>query len=289
MAILKDQIDALIGTGIVSTTYDVWIKAGARSIVDIMTPEDMASHSTSVTIPVTTGLTTAHNYRVYRVLVGGYEAKELPAGKETQVVDSNSLLKSSPMTPCYIMNAGTMKTYNGVNVAGTLLGVEYNTGVDSSADVEVGNIPDQLEFACILYAAIQGKMNQLATLQTNMASAISATLTTLPTPLVTTLDISTQLARLETYILTTEDIELAQVEIGQIQTLIANWLQNTAGEIKIELEQSVLKLNAELETMKSKIASYSQQVQAHLGTLQALRNEYNSLIQTYLGLLGAKQ
>lgn len=283
MATLKTQVDDLIGSGIASTVYNEWLKAGARSLVDLFNQGDLESHSVSVAVPITTGLTTASQYRIWRVTIGGYDATQYPAGYETQIVDTNSLHKSSVFTPAYIINAGTLKCYNGANIAGTLLGCQYDTGVDSTADSEIPNFPDQLQYAVVLYAAILGRQNQITTLIASMATAISASLTSLPTPLVSSLDLTAHLSVLNTYVVTTEDIELAQAKIAEIQTLLANWLQNTAGEIKIELEQSVMKLSAELQTMGTKISSYGAQMQTYNASATALQAEYNKLVQLYTG------
>jgi len=280
---LKVQIDNLIGSGLASTLYDDWLVAGARTIVDILKAEDLERHSSSVSVPITTGLSVS-GYRIWKVLVGGYDCLQYPAGFETQISDSGSLLRSSAFTPGYIINAGTLKTYNGSNCAGTLIGIAYPSAIDSSTVEDIVGVPENMHHAVILYSSIQGRIKQISSLADSIATAITATLTTLPTPLVSSLDVSSHLTQLETYVVTTEDIELATAKINEIQIIIQNWLQNTAGEVKIELEQSVLKFNAELEQMKTKVASYMQQTQNYALGLQQLQSEYHGLINLYLGL-----
>jgi hypothetical protein len=282
---LKDQIDNIIGSGLASTLYDNWLVAGARTIVDILKPEDLERHSSSVAVPITTGLSVSL-YRIWRVLVGGYDAAAYPTGYETQLVDSNSFHQSSAFTPAYIINAGTLKTYNGANCAGTLIGIAYPTGIDSSVATDVAGVPENMHYATILYAAIQARIKQMSNIVDNMTTELATsfqTLAAVASPIIAVLDISTQLARLEAYILTAEDIELAQAEMQQIQTMIEYWNKYTEQKVKAEYEVQIGRLGAQLNTMKSKVEIHSQQTQAYALGLQQLQSEYHGLIDLYLG------
>lgn len=123
---LKTQIDNVIGAGLASSLYDNWLVAGARTTVDILKDEDLERHSSSVVIPITTGLNVTL-YRIWQILVGGNSAIQRITGNETQAVDSNSFYKAGPYTPAYIIQAGTLKCYDGT-IRGTPTLVSGGTG-----------------------------------------------------------------------------------------------------------------------------------------------------------------
>lgn len=282
---LKDQIDNLIGVGLSDPLYNNWLTAGARTVVDILKQEDLERHSVAINIPTTTGLA-VQLYRIWRVLVGGYDAQPYPTGYETQIVDSNSLLKSSPFTPGYIIKAGILKCYNGSNCTGELIGIQYPSAIDSSQDDDIIGVPENMHYAVILYAAIQGRIKQISNLADNIATELSTsfqTLAALASPIIAVLDISTQLARLESYILTVEDIELADAEMKQIAIMIEHWNKYTEEKVKAEYEMQIQRLSAQLSQMKVKVEMTMQQTQNYSLGLQQLQSEYHGLINLYLG------
>ena len=277
---LKAQIDNLVGTGLASTAYDNWIMAGARTIVDILKPEDLERHSSSVVVANPAGLA-VQLYRIWKVLVNGYDATQYPAGYETQIVDSNSFHKSSAFTPAYIINAGTLKCYNGAQVAGSILGIAYPSAVDSSTDTEIVGVPENMHYAVILYSAIQARIKQIS----NLYDTITTALSSLPATVVSSLDLETEYSQLLTYTNTTEDIELAQAQIGVIQSKIEIWLKSGgAGEVVIELQNAIQKLAAQVQT-------YNLQLQNYNIGFQNLQSEYHEVINLYLGGMpgGSKQ
>ena len=113
---LKAQIDNLVGSGIASTAYDDWLRAGARTIVDILKFEDLERHSSSITIPQDSGLS-VQLYRIWRILCNGNAAINRSTGNGSQVLDSNSFYKATQLTPAYIIKAGTLRCYDGRSVA----------------------------------------------------------------------------------------------------------------------------------------------------------------------------
>lgn len=285
---LKDQIDNLIGAGLIAEQYNNWLAAGARTIVDILKPEDLERHSTTTNVSVGSGLVVVA-YRIWKVLVGGYEAKKYPAGYETQIVDNNSLLKSSVFTPAYIINAGNMLCYNGANCAGTIKAIAYPgvlTPIASDVDTDITGIPENMHYAVILYSSIQGRIKQMSNAVAGIATELSTSLQTLSAlGTIPTLDVSTQLTRLESYILTDQDIELAGVEINQIQILIEKWMKYDADKVSLDTKVQVERLMAQLNSMKVKTDLYMQQTQGYALGLQQLQSEYHGLINLYLGKL----
>lgn len=161
---LKTQIDNLVGSGIAATVYDDWVRAGARTIVDLLKQDDLERHSSGVTVPVTTGLA-VQLYRIWKVLVNGYECLQYPTGWESRIANVNSLHKASTMTPVYIIKAGTLKTYDDSgNVAGSIIGIQYPTTIDTATDTDIVGVPENMHYAVILYAAIQARIKQMTEL-----------------------------------------------------------------------------------------------------------------------------
>lgn len=162
MNTLEDQLNLLTGGTFTSSQYDDWVAHASRQVVDLLKMDDLAKFSTTVTIPITTGLAIS-GYRIHKAIVGGYDCIEYPAGMETQIADSGSLHKASAFTPGYIVNGGYIKTYNGSgNVQGTLLGVAY-PAPDTSAATTITGVPENLVQAILLQTAIYAKTSQWKT------------------------------------------------------------------------------------------------------------------------------
>jgi hypothetical protein len=293
---LKTQIDNLIGVQLASTIYDDWLVAGARTIVDLLKPEDLERHSVSVSVPITTGLSVSL-YRIWKILVSGYDATQYPAGFETQIVDANSLLKSSVFTPGYIINAGTLKCYNGANCAGDLIGIAYPTAIDSSTATDITGVPENMHHAVILYSAIQGRIKQLSELMKTTLEAltisdidtssiiaptsptlgtvsyvdatgatVSATsIGTIPvvptfTPATVPTDIATAISAFDTA-MTAEDIELAQSQLVKADKML--------GKYQSLIQEGLGSFNKDMEKFKADIQKVIDQAQITLQEAQA--------------------
>lgn len=265
---LKTQIDSLIGTGITAAEYNPWVEAGARTIVDILKPEDMQRHSTSYSVPSVGGLNVVL-YRIWRVLVGGNTAIQRDEGQSTQVGDSNSFYKASVLTPAYIISAGIMKCYNGAALSiGNMIGIKYPTGIDTSIDTEIEGVPENLHYAVVLYAAIQGRIQQLTTLmKTTMANlavpSFSASSIAVPSAITITTVGYTDASH----------TAVSHTDIGEMPAVPTF----TPAVLPVEIEESIVSFDAATNSEDIELA------QSALTKAERMLNKYQMLIQENLG------
>lgn len=308
---IKTQIDSLIGSGITSAEYNPWVEAGARTIVDILKPEDLQRHSTAIAVPSSGGLNVVL-YRIWRVLVGGQLATQRDEGQLNQVIDSNSFYKASAFTPVYIVLAGILKCFNGIGqTIGTMIGIKYPTGIDTSVDTEIEGVPENLHYAVVLYAAIQGRIQQLTTLmKTTLAGlvrAVSVSPSSLRVPLFTYTTTATTIGSLGTpptyskpsigtlpATLTIDELSIASIEIPTAPTLAsvvytdatgATISTATIGEIGAvptyipavvpsEIEAGILEFNAKMADTVEDI----ELAKPHIEKVSVLIQQYQALV-----------
>lgn len=289
---LKTQIENIIGSVFTSTLYDDWLVAGARTIVDVLKPEDLERHSTSVS--VTSAGINATGYRIWKV-VGGTNSNiaiSREVGSESQVIDASnySFYKATAFTPAYIIAAGTLKIYAGSTAtSGILVGIAYPSAIDSSTQTEIVGVPENMHYAVVLYAAIQGRLKQMSDLNSTLHTAAASAISELSALSISELSLIPQLNNLETYLVTNEDIELAKGVIEDIGTRLANWQSNASARLKAINDAEFNKIQGQLATLKAHVEGYSNEAQALNLSMQQLQSEYHTLIDLYLGRTKSSQ
>lgn len=210
---LQTQIENIIGSSFDSKVYDDWLVAGSRTIVDILKPDDMRRHSTGNVVHATNGMDVVL-HRIWKVLVGGQTAIQRDEGQVNQMYDRNSFYRAGSFTPSYIISAGTLKCYSRTGeTPGVMIGIKYPTEIDSSSDTEIDGVPENLHYAVILYAAIQGKLKQMSDTSALLDSA------------------STELVAAKTALAsagTAEDVELMNANMQRIESSIQQMQAQTA-------------------------------------------------------------
>jgi hypothetical protein len=166
-----DLVQDYIGTVTTVGDLDKWLQAGAKFIIDLMPVGKAEKFTSSVTV-VTAG-TTISGYRIIRVHKGGYVAIKIDAGYKTQAEDTNSIYYATTKSPAYYIENGKAFVLPG---GGILIGVAYPTPVNT--DSSITNFPGEYENLVILYASIQGRIQQLTTQVMTDIDALTVDITT---------------------------------------------------------------------------------------------------------------
>lgn len=64
------------------------------------------------------------------------------------------------------------------STVGSLIGIQYPTAIDSSTDLDIVGIPENMHHAVVLYASIQARLKQMSDINTLMTTGTSGYLTT---------------------------------------------------------------------------------------------------------------
>jgi len=298
----QTQIEDYVGTIVDTTSLTDYLTAGAKQFVNRI-PEDEADKYGSALTDSGSGVSVTA-YRVLRAHKGGYRARRIDAGLKTQAGLTGSLLKTTTNSPIHYIENGLGYVLPG---GGTIIGMSYPSVLYS--DTTISNFPSRLERGVVLFAVIQAcvsklnvSLDALHALSYSAPSAPSAptdfTLTasaptppadasytytdaTLGTYTATTIASSevaptytkpttaASFTNLSSYITSGSDLEKAEKEIGQQQTILDMFGKDLYNELN--------EFNKELETYKAVIQKEITQAQLDQQRLLETANKTTDL------------
>jgi len=149
------QIQAYIGIFSDTTSLDTWLTQGAKNIINML-PEDIVKQY-ALDLPVTNSGLSTSGYKVYRIHYNGYGSMEYPIDMKARLQDTNSMYYATPTSPAHIYDNALLFIFpNG----GTILAIKYPTVVNT--DVAITDFPPELVQGVILYASIQGLLENIS-------------------------------------------------------------------------------------------------------------------------------
>lgn len=284
---LLNQIESYIGTFADTVSLDNWLTQGAKNIINML-PDDKLKNYTAE-LSITGAGMSMSGYRVYRVHSNGYGSIEYPIDMRARLQDSNSLYYATSTYPAHIFDKGLLFIFPA---GGTVLVMQFPTV--GNTDSSISNFPPELIQAVILYTCIQATMQNINTVKSSLSSLIIPVSPAAPSfsysVQTDTIDLTTDLATLATYIDTSNDIELAQGKIGEIQEKIRQFVEQTQfaiSQAKETTDVSVQQYSALLQKYSGDLNSFSQQLgqlggefQQLTGLLKLLQDEYSLILKS---------
>ena len=301
MPTLQQLVNGYIGTtgaGSDTNSLNQWLTEGAQLL--IMKLPDKALKPYATILPVTSGGIIVSAYRILEVYANNYHSIEFPAGMKAQLTDPDSVYFAIPTSPGHVFDDNKLFILPS---GGSVLSIPLP--VLTVVSTSIPGLPIELVQAVILYTAIHGTLQNISTNKDALAAvsfnsfvapttitAPSFTFTSLTTNAVsitTVIDLSAQLTQLSTYLDTNNDFELAQGKISDIQTRLAQFIQQT----QLALEQAlanakdandVEKTNS-LENLKADIEEYSAKLQKYSADLSVFSGELQQEVQRVSSLI----
>jgi hypothetical protein len=189
---------------------------------------------------------------VIRAHKSGYRARKIDAGLKAQAGASDSIYAATATDPVYYEENGKGYVQSGANPGtGTIIGMAYPTV--AYGDTSITKFPLEFENAVILYAAMQGTLQNISTAAANIITNVTYTKPT------QTYDI----AQFETFLETSEDPELAQLQLGR--------LNHEISELQTDIQNEQLEGTIVLQ-------AYINQTQNLIVLYERLRKEYEFIV-----------
>ena len=331
MSTFQTRIQEYVGTVSDTTAMTDWLTAGAGYLIDRLPLEKFEKYTSDVT-DAGVGVS-VKGKKVFRAHKSGYEAMRIPAGLKAQAVDSDSIHYRTSTNPAFYIENGVLYI---VPSGGTAIALAYPTVAYGDSTISV--FPPELEQGVVLYASIQAAIQKynlsIATLLA-LSLAASEVIPTAPAaatftytdavlgtytsttigsdevvPTYTKPTFGGSFTQANTYIVTSEDIDLASVELNR-QSVVLNQhqadIQNELNEfnkealtynstIQKQIEQARLTQQRILEnankstdlsiineakTLEAQISEYSANLQRYSEQFQSYVAETNRAVSKY--------
>lgn len=294
MATLKARIEGYIGTvasGAETTVMDSALQEALNNYVQLAPVDKARPYLTEITgTDSDTGV--AVDGRVFNVLAGQspdfFVARQVSAdiGKQLRNTTNTSIYKSSATFPSYYTHSGKVFSHPDND---DIIVYVFKAPTIASGDSSVSNMPQGCDELAIFYSCQQILSKRLNSLTVTTVGSFpnfdySTTLDSLLTSYTTLvegtigtsadqLNLQKQFSVISKLIENEEDVELAQIKIGQANQY---------------LEGLKTKLQAETQTDNSELQSVVSKFQANLQEFQANQQDLLSQIQYFGNLYSQK-
>lgn len=305
MATFKTRVESIIGTVSSTSLLDAWLSSGAKFVLLQIPANKLTHYAQQITFTTSVSL---WGRKFIGVTVGGYEPRQIPPGKETQVADSASIHAATAFTPAFIVKGNNVYTYPS-GTSSILYAIAYPdvTNTDSS----IINFPVELEDAVIYYACITGLLQRSIDKMTTDIALLAFSAPTAPTAISGAITMTVSLPTFNmpvaefnltnagTYTRTDEDLEKATTEIQIQQAGLAKYnedlqaanaqFQADIARYTTELAKEKSETDLEIQQYLARVQNYANQVNAESQRITTLLSKNKSFLETNMALLTSLQ
>ena len=287
MPTFKARVESIIGTVSSTANLDIWLSSGAKFVLVQIPAQKLYQYAQAISFTTSVAL---WNRKLVNISVGGYTAKEVPLGKQTQVADSGSIHYATALTPAYLVQGNNLYVYP-TGTSSILLAINYPDVVNT--DLNIVNFPPELEDAVVYYACITGLLQRsFDKLTTDMAS-ISFAVPTAPTAISGAITMTATLPVYNppvadyltsygiTYTRTDEDFEKANAELQIQQLNLSKYnedIQNANAQFQADITKYTTELTKEKAETDLEIQQYLARVQNYANQVQYESQRIGALI-----------
>ena len=171
----QTAVQSYIGTFSDTASLSQWLTECAQMFISKLPDKVLRPYSSNYSVS-SSGSSVIWK-RVLEISYNYYISKEFPAGMKARLLDAHSIYYALSTSPAhYIDNGNLYIAVGGSNVNGIMLAVAYPTV--SYADSSIVGLPIELNQAVILFAAIQGQIQNI----NNIHVSIDGLTFSFPTP-----------------------------------------------------------------------------------------------------------
>ena len=309
MATFNAQITALTGTTPNTTEASTWLTDGASNVITRLAQIDGSilnkfSQSKDLT---SGGLPTNDIHTIMDVDRNSRESSPVEAWMRHRLDRSTSLMRATNAYPKhYILNDKLYVKPDPTSTATASASVVIKPSV-SDTDESISNFADELEHAVVFYASMMHCVSLLSDLtiseldvessvtvptapSTPSYTAISITLTTAPTYTGPTksLNVSTAMGLITTYVGSDEDLEQAQAKINQVRAAVEDYvaeIQDSLNDFNEELQIYLTNLEKDVKEQTLRLdkedREYMASIQRYVAQIQSYGQQVNLYVQEY--------
>lgn len=270
----KDEIEDYTGTISDTAALDAWLTHAARLIVHLM-PDNKAEKFSKELTDGGSGIS-VEDYRPLWAHKDGYRAIKHPAAMRAQLTLATSIFNTVATSPAWYIEL--LKAYV-VPSGGTVVVVPLPIVVNTMSSIT--NFPNEYKHGVVLYAAIQGIIQQLNTLSQTTLGGITFGSQTVPTtPTYTALPtfnppvFGGSFTNIDSA-LTDEDVELADGHARQLQIHLENYTRDLDNTWK-DFQEELSKRQEVMQEYSAEIGAYSQNIQQEIQRIGALVQQHST-------------
>lgn len=320
MSDFKTQVEDIVGASITDTSAIAdFLTASAREVVDML-PDKALMLNALVNEDTTDGNGyTASNQKIFSVSRNGKVSVEVPYGLSTQIaVNSGSIHESTARTPFHYYKGKYLYIHPAPTGSekGEVFSFTYPTFASTTGDgldildSDIPNFPNNAEFAVVLGASCKYFMRMISDARETIPSllaiddlSISTTAPSPPTlvdnsvtfnanvPSYTPPELTVDIAQFETFLETDEDAELAQVQLGRINTELQEYqskVQNSLNEFNESNVVYQASLQVAMQNAQLSSKDDAEQLNKYAQETGAFSAEVNKEVQEYQANLAQK-
>ena len=317
MSDFKTQVEDIVGVSLDTSAIADFLTASAREVADILPDRALMLNGLVNEDTVDGNGYTASNQKIFYVSRNGRVSIEVPYGLSTQIaVSSGSIHESTIRTPfhyykgqyLYIHPAptssekGQVFSFTYPIFASTTEGENVPERLDI-LDSDIPNFPNNAEFAVVLGGACKYFMKMISDARETIPALlniddfnITTTVPSAPTlidnsiaftadaPNYISPELTVDISQFETFLETDEDVELAQAQLGRINTELQEYQSNIQDSLNSFNEANVVyqaSLQVAIQNAQLSSKDDSEQLNKYAQETSAFSAEINKEVQQY--------